>query len=125
MLFANSLLNFIKKLKRQNRGQKIFLYTAYLRMDEHIKILNKLDGITVTLHAEATDDDIRNLKYMSENLYGECLDMRLFVDERVYSKYDLSNICMETWDVVRKLQWKEKCDPAEHEDLLFLPITRD
>ena len=34
-------------------------------MDDYGKILNQLDGITVTLHAEATDDDIRNLKYMS------------------------------------------------------------
>jgi organic radical activating enzyme len=122
MLFANSLLNFIKKLKRQNRGQKIFLYTAYLRMDEHIKILNKLDGITVTLHAEATEDDIRNLKYMSENLYGEDLDMRLFIDKRVYEKYDLSNICLKTWDVVRKLEWNENYTPADNEDLLLFHL---
>ena len=125
MLFADSLLKLIKNLKRQNRGQKIFLYTACLEIDDYKKILNELDGITVTLHAEATDEDIRNLKYMSENLYGESLDMRLFVDERVYSKYDLSNICMKTWDVVRKLQWKDKCDPAEHEDLLYLPLVEE
>ena len=29
------------------------------------------------------------------------------------------NICMKTWDVVRKLEWKEKCDPAENEELLL------
>ena len=80
------------------------------------------DGITVTLHAEATDDDIRNLKYMSYNLYGEDLDMRLFIDRRVYEKYDLSNICLKTWDVVRKLEWKEKCDPADNEDLLLFHL---
>ena len=85
-------------------------------------ILNQLDGITVTLHAEATDDDIRNLKYMSYNLYGEDLDMRLFIDRRVYEKYDLSNICLKTWDVVRKLEWKEKCDPADNEDLLLFHL---
>ena len=92
------------------------------------EILNKFDfTITkfayykeeVTVHAEATDEDIRNLKYMSSNLYDEDLDMRLFIDKRVYDRYDLSNICMKTWDVVRKLEWKEKCDPAENEELFL------
>ena len=78
-----------------------------------------MDGITVTVHAEATDEDIRNLKYMSSNLYDEDLDMRLFIDKRVYDRYDLSNICMKTWDVVRKLEWKEKRDPAENEELFL------
>ena len=53
------------------------------------------------------------------NLYDEDLDMRLFIDKRVYDRYDLSNICMKTWDVVRKLEWKEKCDPAENEELFL------
>ena len=87
--------------------------------DYHPVILKHLDGITVTVHAEATDEDIRNLKYMSSNLYDEDLDMRLFIDKRVYDRYDLSNICMKTWDVVRKLEWKEKCDPAENEELFL------
>ena len=37
-------------------------------------------------------------------------------------KYDLSNICLKTWDVVRKLEWKEKCDPADNEDLLLFHL---
>lgn len=88
-------------------------------MDDHPVILKHLDGITVTVHAEATDEDIRNLKYMSSNLYDEDLDMRLFIDKRVYDRYDLSNICMKTWDVVRKLEWKEKCDRQKTEELFL------
>ena len=122
MLNPDSLLRFIKALKKQNKRQRVYLYTACLSMDDYGKILNQLDGITVTLDAEATDDDIRNLKYMSHNLYGEDLDMRLFIDRRVYEKYDLSNICLKTWDVVRKLEWKEKCDPADNEDLLLFHL---
>lgn len=124
MLNPDSLLEFIKALRKQNKKQKIYLYTAHLVMDEHRKILGKLDGITVTLHAEATDNDIRNLKYMSELLYVhmEDLDMRLFIDKRVYEKYDLSNIRLQAWDVVRKLEWKENCSPAENEDLLMFRL---
>ena len=122
MLNPDSLLRFIKALKKQNKQQRVYLYTACLSIDDYGKILDRLDGTTVTLHAEATDDDIRNLKYMSYNLYGENLDMRLFIDRRVYEKYDLSNICLKTWDVVRKLEWKEKCDPADNEDLLLFHL---
>lgn len=122
MLKPDILLRFIKALRKQNKHRRVYLYTACLTLDDYRKILEHLDGVTVTLHAEATDEDIRNLKYMSENLYEEHLDMRLFVDTRVYEKYDLSNIHMETWDVVRKLEWKEKCDPAENEDLLLFKL---
>lgn len=116
------LVQLIKKLRKQNKNQSIYLYTANLALDEHEKVLDLLDGITVTLHAEATDNDIRSLKYMSENLYGEPLDMRLFIDERVYDRYDLSNIRMSTWDVVRKLKWLDRCEPADNEDLLMLRL---
>ena len=116
------LVQLIKKLRKQNRNQSIYLYTANLALDEHEKVLDLLDGITVTLHAEATDNDIRSLKYMSENLYGEPLDMRLFIDERVYDRYDLSNIRMSTWDVVRKLKWLDRCELADNEDLLMLRL---
>lgn len=119
MIDPTYLYTTIKLLRRQNKKQKIYLYTACLAMDDYMRIVKLLDGITVTVHAEATDDDIRDLKYMSYNLYGEELDMRLFIDKRVYDRYDLSNICMKTWDVVRKLEWKEKCDPAENEELLL------
>lgn len=117
-----ALMQFIKKLKRQNRFAKIFLYTARTDADKHKKIIGLLDGMTVTLHAECTDDDIRNLKYMSDNLDGEPLDLRLFVDKRVYKKYDLRNINFEAWDIVRKLKWKEECSPADNEDLLYFPL---
>lgn len=121
-LDPKALKFFIKDLRRQNRKVKIFLYTAYLHADEYKRILGLLDGMTVTLHAECTDDDIRNLKYMSNGLDGEELDLRLFIDTRVYEKYDLSNIDFSAWDVVRKLEWKEECRPAENEDLLYLQI---
>lgn len=121
-LYPRKLLKFIKQLKKVNRHCKVYIYTACLRLEYYDKILNLVDGVTVTLHAEATDDDIRNLKYMSENLWGEPIDMRLFIDTRVYDRYDLRNIKMETWDVVRKLEWKEDCKPEDNEELLYLQI---
>lgn len=122
LLYPGKLLKFIKQLNKANRHCKVYIYTACLHLEDYDKILGFVDGITVTLHAEATDDDIRNLKYMSENLWGEPIDMRLFIDHRVYDRYDLRNIKMDTWDVVRKLEWREDCKPADNEELLYLQI---
>lgn len=105
MLNPDSLLRFIKALKKQNKRQRVYLYTACLSMDDYGKILNQLDGITVTLHAEATDDDIRNLKYMSHNLYGEDLDMRCSSTVE-YMKNMIYQYRLKTWDVVRKRNGK-------------------
>lgn len=121
-LYPRKLLKFIKQLKKANRNCKVYIYTACLHLEDYDKILNLVDGITVTLHAEATNEDIRSLKYMSEHLWGEMIDMRLFIDTRVYDRYDLRNIRLQTWDVVRKLEWKEDCKPADNEELLYLQI---
>ena len=113
------LENFILGLCKQNEDQYIYLYTAETALWRHRKVLDYLDGITVTLHAECTDDDIRNLKdlpcYIKTNI-----DTRLFIDSRVYDRYDLSNIDFTWWYIVRKLHWKDYCDPADNEDLFIL-----
>ena len=59
MINPHTLLRFIKALRKQNKRQKIYLYTACLTMDDHPTILKYLDGITVTVHAEATDEEDR------------------------------------------------------------------
>lgn len=112
---------FIKKLRKQNKNVKVFLYTACLDREQYKSIASEFDGITVTLHAECNDMDILNLKELSEWISEDAI-MRLFIDRRVYDRYDLSNINLSEWDVVRKLEWKEKCSPAPNEDLLFLKL---
>lgn len=121
-LYPGKLLKFIKQLKKVNRNCNVYIHTACLHLEDYDKILDLVDGVTVTLNADATDDDIRNLKYMSENLWGDPLDMRLFIDARVYDRYDLRNIHMDSWDVVRKVDWKAEYKPADNEELLYLQI---
>lgn len=119
MLGDTWLENFITGLLSQHEEQYIYLYTADIALWRHYRVINKLDGVTVTLHAECTDDDIRNLKHLPCYLRAN-MDMRLFIDNRVYDRYDLSNIDFSCWDVVRKLRWKDHCDPADNEDLFIL-----
>lgn len=113
------LENFIIGLLNQNEDQFIYLYTAETALWRHRKVLDVLDGITVTLHAECTDDDIRNLKELPCYIKTS-IDTRLFIDSKVYDRYDLPNINLSWWDVIRKLRWKDHCDPADNEDLFIL-----
>lgn len=122
LFYPKKLMKFIKELKKANRRCKIYVFTDCLWLDDYQKILNLVDGVTVMLGADATEEDIRNLKYMSKNLYGESIDMRLFVNVEVYGRYDLSNIRMGAWDVVRKVVHIEERELADNEELLYLQI---
>lgn len=120
LLNDNWLKNFIIGLCEQNEEQYIYLYTAELKLWRHHDVISMLDGITVTLHAECTDEDIRDLRDASNSISQYVQDKRLFIDSRVYDRYDLSNINLTAWNVVRKLHWKDHCDPADNEDLFIL-----
>lgn len=121
MLLGNKLIDFIRTLRELCYEGDIYLYTAYWKpITNHINIINAVDGITFTIHAEATDVDIKCLKWLSQNkrLSNFNFSSRLIVDSRCYDRYDFSNIDLTNWDVIRKLQWKDKCEPAENEDLI-------
>lgn len=103
----------------------MYLYTSLWNNKGISKeILKELDGFTFTLHAECSDTDIMALKNLSNSgiLQNKDFSSRLVIDKRIYDRYDLSNINFSRWSVIRKLDWKEKCDPAANEDLLVYEL---
>lgn len=125
MLIPGKLLEFINRMWDKGYRGKIYLYTSFWNGKGISKeILKELDGFTFTLHAECTDKDIIALKSLSNSgiLQNKDFSSRLIIDKRVYERYDLSNINFSRWDVIRKLEWKEKCNPAENEELLIYEL---
>lgn len=125
MLIPGKLLEFINRMWDKGYRGKIYLYTSFWNEKGISKeILKELDGFTFTLHAECTDKDIIALKSLSNSgiLQNKDFSSRLIIDKRVYERYDLSNINFSRWDVIRKLEWKEKCNPAENEELLIYEL---
>lgn len=122
MLFQEEVISLIDSLRQRGYTGKVYMYTSF--WDDTLRskvLLSKLDGFTFTLHAECTDKDIMALKALSACGVLKSHDTfhsRLIIDKRVYDRYDLSNIDLREWDVIRKLEWKESCDPAPNEDLL-------
>lgn len=122
MLLKDKLYNFISDLKKNMPKAKIYLYTSYWDDSQLSKYtIGMLSGISFTIHNESTDKDIIALKNLSRYI-DRFLSTRLFIDNRLYDKYDFSNINFDRWDVIRKLQWKKECEPAHHEELLYFPL---
>jgi hypothetical protein len=121
-LLGLMLNGFVYSLKDLGYKGKIFLYTATVDIysPSIMRLLRDIDGITYTIHAEANDGDIKLLKSLSSlSILGYVnFSSRLIIDSRVFEKYDLSNINLNNWDVIRKLQWKDYCPPAENEELV-------
>lgn len=121
MLIKEKLFDFLLQLRNMEYNGKIYMYTAFWNPGIYSnEILQSLDGITFTIHADSTDADIVALKSLSRQtrLADPKFSSRLIIDSRVFEKYDLSNINLNSWDVIRKLQWKDKCELAEHEELV-------
>lgn len=121
MLLGTRIHDFIFNLRSLGYSGCIYLYTAYWK-DNRVnhELIKAVNGITFTIHAEANDADIIALKSLSKQkrLDESKFSSRLIIDSRVYEKYDLSNIDLTNWDVIRKLQWKDYCPPAENEELV-------
>ena len=125
MLIPGKVLEFINRMWDKGYRGKMYLYTSYWNGKGISKeILKELDGFTFTLHAECTDADIIALKNLSNSgvLQDKGFSSRLVIDKRVYDRYDLSNINFSRWSVIRKLEWKEKCDPADNEELVIYEL---
>lgn len=125
MLIPGKTLEFINRMWDKGYRGKMYLYTSLWNNKGISKeILKELDGFTFTLHAECSDTDIMALKNLSNSgiLQNKDFSSRLVIDKRVYDRYDLSNINFSGWSVIRKLEWKEKCDPAANEDLLVYEL---
>lgn len=132
MLLHNKLLMFIIELRDLMYTGNIYIYTAtWEGFPSDKSVLEWSNGITYTLHAEATDNDVISCKELSaeienisdKNARRNSLDRkiyswRLIIDNRLYDRYDFSNIDLTPWDVIRKLQWKDYCEPAPNEELV-------
>ena len=121
ILIYDKVEAFIKMLRSKQYEGEIYLYSALYRSWAYEKLLPLVDGLHFTLHAEARDQDIIELKALSKVIADfEGKSFRLSIDNRLYDKYDFSNINFSHWSVIRKLQWLKECPlPAGEELVIF------
>ena len=124
MLIPEKVLEFTRQLNKMGfgYGRDLYLYTA--RYHHYLEyILRNISGLHFTLHNEAKDDDVYELKLMSRLIKNHPLiSSRLAIDSRLYDRYDFSNIDLTGWHVVRKLKWQVECPLPAGEELLIYKL---
>jgi MoaA/NifB/PqqE/SkfB family radical SAM enzyme len=127
MLIAEKVLHFVESLREEHcYSGKIYLYTALYNTYLHRfydNLFRYIDGLHFSIHAEAGDQEIIELKEFSGLLpKSGRLSLRLIIDRRLYGRYDFSNIDFSKWSVVRKLKWQKVCRLPENEKLLIYEL---
>lgn len=127
ILCPDKIFEIIRFLNKNNFKGKIYLYSAKYSQKVYYELLQKIDGLHYTLHAEATDRDVSDLKELCNLIthsvfYGSSSEtsFRLAIDKILYDRYDFSNIDFSGWHVIRKMEWKVDCPLPENEELLIL-----
>lgn len=120
-LDVENLVRFARALRAQNNNVKLILQTAYWPKDRLAaeSIIDVFHGVTYTLHANPTLDDIIRLKLLAKpmsHMY-DCM-IRVNIDVSVYNTHDLSNINMLSFAEVRKMRLKEDCPIPDGEELV-------
>ena len=120
MLIKKDVIRLLLLLRSRGFSGKIYMYTAFFEDDAYSDILlERLNGITFTIHAEATENDIVVFKQLSNIIVAKPhLSSRLFIDSRIWNKFEDFQRRLSMWDEVRKLEWKDECKPAENEELV-------
>lgn len=69
-------------------------------------------------HFHYENDNVKAYKHIETGVVIELCCKIFGKPEEILNKFDFT-ITKFAWDVVRKLEWKEKCDPAENEELFL------
>lgn len=124
-MFPLPLIALVSEVKKaRGRGDyKLYSYmSSYPKQIDLMTHLDKagLNGVQYTLHAEATDNDVMQLRAATNDLPEFCINLhsnRLAIDSRLYERYDFSNIWLQKWSVIRKMVWLPECPLPEGEEL--------
>ncbi|MDF2499327.1 MAG: 4Fe-4S single cluster domain [Anaerosporomusa subterranea] len=131
MLIPGKVMEFCQTLRQMEYTGQIYMYSAlynHTLREEYVGLLRRtgvgikplLNGLHFTVHNEAGDREINELKQLSKflQIFSD-KQLRLAIDGRLYERFDFSNIEFSAWDVVRKLQWKDDCPLPSGEELFI------
>lgn len=131
-IISDKVVRLVRALKSKHHfNGKIYMYSATFNWHFYNEVIKTIDGITYTLHNECNDDDIdmlrmfirfikarKNMSYPANDVY------KLYIDRRVYDKYDFSNLDFTVFNIVRKLEWKDNCPLPKDEELVYFDIDK-
>lgn len=117
LLQTASVINIIDTIKRHT-PVPVYVYTAAVdRPGKIFKILEKADGITLTLHDKEDSDHfatLNNLMLFTNDCNGEFEGKSLRLN--VFSGVDIRGQDMSLWQIKDNIEWIENCPLPEDEE---------
>ena len=110
----------IDKVRQQNPNAKVFMYTALFHPYGTRQLIDKLDGIQFSVHAEATLDDMWGFQQFQDLIHAyPQKTFRAYIDPRI--KFSIK-IEPHVWFRFEIKRWIEEgaCPVPSHETLLIL-----
>jgi len=116
----------IRNIRWQNKKAKIFMYTAKVdQVQATIDVLNKIDGITLTLHNRS---DIipfhsldREIFLNNPHLAKKSLRVNVFSNVAKFNS-ELRHLC--PWKVKWNIEWTKDCPLPDNEEFKRFPRVR-
>jgi hypothetical protein len=112
--------DLVRRLKRQNPKQHVFLYTALYNVDLfNLNLIDLLDGVHFTLHTNTPKDlvDFYTFQTILEHRLFPNKSFRLFVSPKINGHI---TIIPSIWNKIEVKPWLADCPLPEHEDLFIL-----
>ena len=115
MLNPELVIKTIKKIRKQNKKAKIYMYTAKINVWEIMELYYLLDGITLTLHNQA---DVKHFILFNRLIaFPDFKSLRLNIFKGVKLP---KNIDLFGWDIKKNIKWIKKCPLPKHEVFMKL-----
>ena len=113
MIYPRKLLDIIHEIRKQNPTCRIYMYTATLTKHT-LDILNKIDGLTLTLHEQKDVDPFFKLQpyiHVDKNFKNKSLRLNIF--NNIKQGHRITSI--NNWKIKNNIEWIENCPLPEHE----------
>ena len=123
MLFPDKVITFTRALKKQNPNVKVFLYTA-LYTKRLREVMEVVDGVHFTIHAEATKQDIEDFQLFQGiantfKLGGYTKSFRLYCDPNCLIPFTLYPWLWKRMEIKPWIM-EGDCKLPDNEDLYVL-----
>lgn len=116
MLKPDLVLAIVKRIREENPNARVYMYTALLRSPKIEEVIEALDGITFTIHAQEDVKESAFLMWVLGKAFGRRKSMRLYLFEGV----DTNKTPLDNWEIRNNMKWRTDCPLPEGEVLMRL-----
>jgi len=113
LMYPDKLYKIIKEIRKANIFANLIVYTSILESDIFFKVLDLVDGITVTIHTPSQVADLVsiNLQLLKQDWMLTRKSLRI----NVFRGVEVGHINLRGWKGKANIEWIKNCPLPEGE----------